>query len=154
MIFKKLLVCCISMVSAFITPKKSVITYSSRLFAEDKEIEESEPQVAEDESATNSFDIATLSSRQKVANQKVPAREFLSESWKEELDDDDSNQEGGGVTAALASAVLAIIFIALAQIPQGNDVSSFSYDRSNKPMSPSEIASIYKSVTTTSSESE
>mmetsp|Transcript_10459 Transcript_10459/g.34540 ORF Transcript_10459/g.34540 Transcript_10459/m.34540 type:complete len:166 (-) Transcript_10459:336-833(-) len=95
------------------------------------------------------FDVSTLSSRQKIANMRQPPKELLSEAWKE------SEEEAASLAPLLAgaSAFLVFLFVAFAQVPVGNDVASFTYDKGQKVLSPQDIAKKYKQLGLLPSES-
>lgn len=104
--------------------------------------ENEEEELPEDEEE-DVFDMSTLSSRAKIANMRSPPPELLSEQWKESEDADSS-----GLIAAAAGIFLAVGFIAVAgQVPVGNELSSFSYDRGDRDLlTPDQVKAKYAAV--------
>lgn len=126
-------------------PFRRKLTARTMVEREDFVIETEGPEMNETEE-TGSFDVGTLSARRRVANQRAaPPPELLSEQWKE---DESEPVDSSGLIAALSGLALAIGFIAIAgQVPFGNDVASFSYDRGNLDLlTPEQIRARYASV--------
>lgn len=101
-----------------------------------------EAEEAEDDDK-DVFDMSTLSSRAKIANMRAPPPELLSEQWKEDEESDSS-----ALVAAAAGVFLAVAFIAVAgQVPVGDDLSSFSYNKGDRDLlTPDQVKAKYAAV--------
>jgi len=96
------------------------------------------------EEPAEGFDLATLSSRKKVAAVKTAApAELLSEAWKEE--EMDAAGEGTNVVQIVGGLALAIGLVAFSQVPIGQNIDQATYGGvTPPPPSAAEIRKLYE----------